>query len=111
MNFITLAPGGATPPTNTQRDNIRLALECQRMLPVIALTAPPTGATTALEVGQRARVTTTQGSITYRDIWTCSGVSPYTWEPPGHILRSPTGILIRQIVSDDGVPSTAPAYP
>lgn len=77
-----------------------------------ALTAPLLlSPFTAAGLGQSLIVTSTNPSGVFKDVWTCSGVTPVRWEPPTGITRSPNGTYYRAIVSNTGVPSTELAYP
>lgn len=86
------------------------------------VTAAPTSANTtagvaavtgtvATALGQFAIVTTTNTSGDFEDVWTCSNLTPNTWQPPGQIKRSPDGTLYRDTVDNTGIPSAELAYP
>jgi hypothetical protein len=69
------------------------------------------GGTDATAKGQLAIVTTTNDSGTFEDVWTCSKVSPVTWQPPGNIYRDRTsGTLYRKFI-DATEPAYEEAYP
>lgn len=78
----------------------------------LEMTAPPVdGSTDAVYLGQPAIVTTTNASGDFEDVWTCSNLSPMTWQPPGNIFRDrTTGTLYRQYFNA-GSPFYELAYP
>lgn len=67
--------------------------------------------TDADALGQLAIVSTSNDSGDFEDVWTCSNLSPFTWQPPGQITRAPNRTLYRAIVDNSGIPSTELAYP